>query len=152
MCCRGELIHPVLTTVTKALPLPVSHQISLTRSPPTRSADDQGEGFLLNSYDRTLVIKQITSEDVADMHNILSEYHQVSRRSQGLPAEESTLAKPWMNLLKVFFSLKYPHLTLALVKRVDPNGAIFRFARAAKWNIERDEGSSDARSMITGIL
>lgn len=42
-----------------------------------RSADDQGEGLLLNSYDRTLVIKQISSEDVADMHNILSEYHQV---------------------------------------------------------------------------
>lgn len=61
----------------KAL-LPVCYQISLTRSPPTRSADDQGEGFLLNSYDRTLVIKQISSEDVADMHNILSEYHQVS--------------------------------------------------------------------------
>lgn len=53
-------------------------QVSLTRSPPTRSADDQGEGFLLNSYDRTLVIKQISSEDVADVHNILSEYHQVS--------------------------------------------------------------------------
>lgn len=42
-----------------------------------RSTDDQGEGLLLNSYDRTLVIKQISSEDIADMHNILSEYHQV---------------------------------------------------------------------------
>ncbi len=52
-------------------------QVSLTRSPPLRSVDDQGEGLLLNSYDRTLVIKQISSEDVADMHNILSEYHQV---------------------------------------------------------------------------
>lgn len=76
-----------MATMTKTLVLPVSHQISLTRSPPTRSADDQGEGFLLNSYDRTLVIKQITSEDVADMHNILSEYHQVSRRRQRLPEE-----------------------------------------------------------------
>lgn len=52
-------------------------QVSLTRSPPMRSVDDQGEGLLLNSYDRTLVIKQISSEDVADMHSILSEYHQV---------------------------------------------------------------------------
>lgn len=51
-------------------------QVSLTRSPPF-SVDDQGEGLLLNSYDRTLVVKQISSEDVADMHNILSEYHQV---------------------------------------------------------------------------
>lgn len=49
----------------------------MTRSPPVRSVDDQGEGLLLNSYDRTLVIKQISSEEVADMHSILSEYHQV---------------------------------------------------------------------------
>uniref|UniRef100_A0A8C6PCR3 Phosphatidylinositol 5-phosphate 4-kinase type-2 gamma n=1 Tax=Nothobranchius furzeri TaxID=105023 RepID=A0A8C6PCR3_NOTFU len=54
----------------------LDYQVSLTRSPPVRSFDDQGEGLLLNSYDRTLVIKQISSEDVADMHNILSEYHQ----------------------------------------------------------------------------
>lgn len=32
---------------------------------------------MLTSYDRTLVIKQISSEEVADVHNILSEYHQV---------------------------------------------------------------------------
>lgn len=50
----------------------------MTRSPPTRSVNDQGEGLLLNSYDRTLIVKQISGEDVADMHNILSEYHQVS--------------------------------------------------------------------------
>uniref|UniRef100_A0A3B5MBJ1 Phosphatidylinositol 5-phosphate 4-kinase type-2 gamma n=1 Tax=Xiphophorus couchianus TaxID=32473 RepID=A0A3B5MBJ1_9TELE len=56
----------------------LDYQVSLTRSPPVRSADDQGESLLLNSYDRTLVIKQISSEDVADMHNILSEYHQVT--------------------------------------------------------------------------
>lgn len=56
-------------------------QVTLTRSPPCRSADDQGEGLLLNSYDRTLVIKQISSEEVADVHNILSEYHQVALRS-----------------------------------------------------------------------
>ena len=52
-------------------------QVSLTRSPPLRSTDVQGEGLLFNSYDRTLVVKQISSEDVADMHSILSEYHQV---------------------------------------------------------------------------
>lgn len=56
----------------------LNHQVSLTRSPPLKSVDDQGEGLLLNSYDRTLVIKQISSEDVADMHSILSEYHQVT--------------------------------------------------------------------------
>lgn len=35
---------------------------------------------MLTSYDRTLVIKQISSEEVADVHNILSEYHQVALR------------------------------------------------------------------------
>lgn len=54
-----------------------SLQVTLTRSAPIRSTDDQGEGLMLTSYDRTLVIKQISSEEVADVHNILSEYHQV---------------------------------------------------------------------------
>lgn len=79
------------------------HQISLTRSPPTRSADDQGEGFLLNSYDRTLVIKQITSEDVADMHNVLSEYHQVSQSRRAHPPAAPLSTTHRLNLLRVFF-------------------------------------------------
>lgn len=29
------------------------------------------------SYDKTLVVKLISSEDVADMHSLLSHYHQV---------------------------------------------------------------------------
>lgn len=52
-------------------------QVSLARSAPSKG-DGQGEGLLFTSYDRTLVVKQITSEDVADVHNILSEYHQVT--------------------------------------------------------------------------
>ncbi|CAF90055.1 unnamed protein product, partial [Tetraodon nigroviridis] len=71
-------------------------KISLTRSSPTRSADDQGEGFLLNSYDRTLVIKQITSEDVADMHNVLSEYHQHIVKCHG-----STLLPQFLGMYRV---------------------------------------------------
>uniref|UniRef100_A0A674MZQ9 Phosphatidylinositol 5-phosphate 4-kinase type-2 gamma n=1 Tax=Takifugu rubripes TaxID=31033 RepID=A0A674MZQ9_TAKRU len=74
----------------------LDYQISLTRSPPTRSADDQGEGFLLNSYDRTLVIKQISSEDVADMHNILSEYHQHIVKCHG-----STLLPQFLGMYRV---------------------------------------------------
>lgn len=67
----------------------VSLQASLTRSPPVKG-EGQGEGLLFISYDRTLVVKQITSEDVADMHSILSEYHQVLslpslRESRTLP-------------------------------------------------------------------
>ncbi|XP_003199456.2 phosphatidylinositol 5-phosphate 4-kinase type-2 gamma isoform X1 [Danio rerio] len=53
------------------------YQVSLTRSPPVK--DDKEEEavlLLLKSYDRTLIVKQISSEEVEDMHNILSEYHQ----------------------------------------------------------------------------
>uniref|UniRef100_A0A3B5MBM0 Phosphatidylinositol 5-phosphate 4-kinase type-2 gamma n=1 Tax=Xiphophorus couchianus TaxID=32473 RepID=A0A3B5MBM0_9TELE len=74
----------------------LDYQVSLTRSPPVRSADDQGESLLLNSYDRTLVIKQISSEDVADMHNILSEYHQHIVKCHG-----STLLPQFLGMYRV---------------------------------------------------
>ncbi|KAG7278897.1 hypothetical protein CRUP_036411 [Coryphaenoides rupestris] len=51
-------------------------QVSLARSSLVKDGDGQGDRLLLTSYDRTLVVKKITSEEVADMHNILSEYHQ----------------------------------------------------------------------------
>ncbi|KAG9353474.1 hypothetical protein JZ751_018076 [Albula glossodonta] len=54
----------------------LDYQVSLVRSPPVRGGDGQGEGLLMTSYDRTLVVKQISSEEVEDMHNLLSEYHQ----------------------------------------------------------------------------
>lgn len=57
---------------------PLSHQqVSLARSPPLKDEDGQRVGLLLTSYDRTLVVKEISSEEVEEMHNILSEYHQV---------------------------------------------------------------------------
>lgn len=108
----------------KAL-LHVCYQISLTRSPPTRSADDQGEGFLLNSYDRTLVIKQISSEDVADMHNILSEYHQVSS-SRGPPEPLSERSGGGL-----------ASQALPVLEVLDPNGPIFRSAGAASGTVSR---------------
>jgi 1-phosphatidylinositol-5-phosphate 4-kinase len=43
-----------------------------------KDGDGHGVGLLLTSYDRTLKLKQISSEEVEDMHNILSEYHQVT--------------------------------------------------------------------------
>ncbi|KAF3860839.1 hypothetical protein F7725_001094 [Dissostichus mawsoni] len=52
--------------------------------------------MLLNSYDRTLVIKQISSEDVADMHNILSEYHQHIVKCHG-----STLLPQFLGMYRV---------------------------------------------------
>ncbi|XP_051932187.1 phosphatidylinositol 5-phosphate 4-kinase type-2 gamma-like [Hippocampus zosterae] len=51
-------------------------QVSLARGPPLKDGDGTCEGLLLLSYDRTLVVKEISSEEVAEMHNILSEYHQ----------------------------------------------------------------------------
>ncbi|XP_029358039.1 phosphatidylinositol 5-phosphate 4-kinase type-2 gamma-like isoform X2 [Echeneis naucrates] len=52
------------------------YQVSLARSPPLKDEEGQSEGLLLTSYDRTLVIKEISSEEVEEMHNILSDYHQ----------------------------------------------------------------------------
>ncbi|KAM9362407.1 phosphatidylinositol 5-phosphate 4-kinase type-2 gamma-like [Symphorus nematophorus] len=52
------------------------YQVSLARSPPLKDEDGQCMGLLLTSYDRTLVVKEISSEEVEEMHNILSEYHQ----------------------------------------------------------------------------
>ncbi|XP_029362031.1 phosphatidylinositol 5-phosphate 4-kinase type-2 gamma isoform X2 [Echeneis naucrates] len=74
----------------------LDYQVSLTRSPPLRIVEDQGEGLLLNSYDRSLVIKQISSEDVADMHSILSEYHQHIVKCHG-----STLLPQFLGMYRV---------------------------------------------------
>uniref|UniRef100_A0A671YEZ7 Phosphatidylinositol 5-phosphate 4-kinase type-2 gamma n=1 Tax=Sparus aurata TaxID=8175 RepID=A0A671YEZ7_SPAAU len=52
------------------------YQVSLARCPPLKDEDGQCVGLLLTSYDRTLVVKEISSEEVEEMHNILSEYHQ----------------------------------------------------------------------------
>lgn len=54
------------------------HQNSLTRSAPLNS-DSQGRfgNRFLSSYDHRFVIKTVSSEDIAEMHNILKKYHQV---------------------------------------------------------------------------
>lgn len=63
---------------------PLAHpQVSLARSPPLKDEDGQREGLLLTSYDRTLVVKGISSEEVEEMHNFLSEYHQVGLTLDG---------------------------------------------------------------------
>lgn len=55
-----------------------SWQNSLTRSAPLNS-DSQGRfgNRFLSSYDHRFVIKTVSSEDIAEMHNILKKYHQV---------------------------------------------------------------------------
>uniref|UniRef100_A0A8C9WL32 Phosphatidylinositol 5-phosphate 4-kinase type-2 gamma n=1 Tax=Scleropages formosus TaxID=113540 RepID=A0A8C9WL32_SCLFO len=74
----------------------LDYQVSLARSPPVRGGDGHAEGLLLTSYDRTLVVKQISSEDVADMHNILSEYHQHIVKCHG-----STLLPQFLGMYRV---------------------------------------------------
>ena len=59
--------------------------MSLAGSPPVKDGEGQGERLLLTSGDGTLVVKKIASEEVADMHHILSEYHQV-RHEPPLPS------------------------------------------------------------------
>ncbi|XP_004692665.1 PREDICTED: phosphatidylinositol 5-phosphate 4-kinase type-2 gamma [Condylura cristata] len=56
--------------------------VSLTRSPPSESEGSDGGRFLI-SYDRTLVIKEVSSEDIADMHSNLSNYHQYIVKCHG---------------------------------------------------------------------
>lgn len=56
------------------LPSPRAPQVSLTRSPPRWAGSGRR---LLLSADRTLVLKELSSEDVADVHGLLSHYHQV---------------------------------------------------------------------------
>uniref|UniRef100_A0A8C7XZD8 Phosphatidylinositol 5-phosphate 4-kinase type-2 gamma n=1 Tax=Oryzias sinensis TaxID=183150 RepID=A0A8C7XZD8_9TELE len=54
------------------------YQVSLARSAPLKDEDGKCVGLMLTSYDRTLVIKEISSEEVEEMHIFLSEYHQVN--------------------------------------------------------------------------
>ncbi|KAJ8788798.1 hypothetical protein J1605_005094 [Eschrichtius robustus] len=60
-------------------------QNSLTRSAPLPNDSQARSGARFHtSYDKRYIIKTITSEDVAEMHNILKKYHQrPSRRSPG---------------------------------------------------------------------
>ncbi|XP_019942120.2 phosphatidylinositol 5-phosphate 4-kinase type-2 gamma-like isoform X1 [Paralichthys olivaceus] len=52
------------------------YRVSLAHCPPLKDEEGHSVGMLLTSYDRTLVVKEISSEEVEEMHNILSEYHQ----------------------------------------------------------------------------
>lgn len=54
----------------------LDYQISLTRHAPYSECNVRSSMLFHRSYDRRHVIKQISSEDVADMHSFLSDYHQ----------------------------------------------------------------------------
>lgn len=56
----------------------INSQNSLTRSAPLANDSQARSGARFHtSYDKRYIIKTITSEDVAEMHNILKKYHQV---------------------------------------------------------------------------
>ncbi|KAL2090683.1 hypothetical protein ACEWY4_012946 [Coilia grayii] len=75
----------------------LDYQASLVRSPPVQHPDSQQqEGLLLSSYDRTLIVKEISSEEVEDMLSILSEYHQHIVTCHG-----STLLPQFLGLYRI---------------------------------------------------
>lgn len=71
-------------------------QNSVTRSAPINS-DSQGRcgTRFLTTYDRRFVIKTVSSEDVAEMHNILKKYHQVLRVSSMAGQQRASSGSSW---------------------------------------------------------
>ncbi|XP_033367428.1 phosphatidylinositol 5-phosphate 4-kinase type-2 beta [Parus major] len=69
-------------------------QNSVTRSAPVNS-DSQGRcgARFLTTYDRRFVIKAVSSEDVAEMHNILKKYHQFLYQGSTVSREASDKEK-----------------------------------------------------------
>lgn len=69
-------------------------QNSLTRSAPLNS-DSQGRfgNRFLSSYDHRFVIKTVSSEDIAEMHNILKKYHQVEVHTPHTQADRNVRLK-----------------------------------------------------------
>lgn len=79
-------------------------QNSLTRSAPLNS-DSQGRfgNRFLSSYDHRFVIKTVSSEDIAEMHNILKKYHQVETLT---PPQWTVRARQsWQNQTPEYFWL-----------------------------------------------
>ncbi|NXT06146.1 PI42A kinase, partial [Prunella fulvescens] len=68
-----RIMYPfLLGTITS------NYSNSLTRSAPLANDSQARSGARFHtSYDKRYIIKTITSEDVAEMHNILKKYHQV---------------------------------------------------------------------------
>ncbi|XP_066528857.1 phosphatidylinositol 5-phosphate 4-kinase type-2 gamma [Hoplias malabaricus] len=82
------------------------YQASLVRSPPVKDGKDSDQR-LLTSYDRTLIIKQISSEEVEDMHHILSEYHQHIVTYHGV-----TLLPQFLGMYRVSVDSEHTYVTI----------------------------------------
>uniref|UniRef100_A0AAR2LKD9 Phosphatidylinositol 5-phosphate 4-kinase type-2 gamma n=1 Tax=Pygocentrus nattereri TaxID=42514 RepID=A0AAR2LKD9_PYGNA len=83
------------------------YQVSLARSPPIKDSNSQEDRLLLTSYDHTLIIKQISSEEVEDMHHILSEYHQHIVTCHGI-----TLLPQFLGMYRVTVDNEDTYLTV----------------------------------------
>ncbi|KAI4878353.1 hypothetical protein NFI96_033704 [Prochilodus magdalenae] len=83
------------------------YQVSLARSPPIKDGSSQEERLLLTSYDRTLIIRQISSEEVEEMHHILSEYHQHIVTCHGI-----TLLPQFLGMYRVTVDNEDTYLTV----------------------------------------
>ncbi|XP_028929795.1 phosphatidylinositol 5-phosphate 4-kinase type-2 gamma isoform X2 [Ornithorhynchus anatinus] len=79
------------------------YQVSLTRSPPSET--EGSDGRFLVSYDKTLVIKEVSSEDIADMHSNLSDYHQYVVKCHG-----STLLPQFLGMYRVSVDSEHSYL------------------------------------------
>ncbi|XP_064408502.1 phosphatidylinositol 5-phosphate 4-kinase type-2 gamma isoform X2 [Latimeria chalumnae] len=74
----------------------LDYQISLTRSSPYSDSEGCSGGVFFTSYDKTLIVKLISSDYVADMHSILSDYHQYIVKCHG-----STLLPQFLGMYRL---------------------------------------------------
>ncbi|XP_034023587.1 phosphatidylinositol 5-phosphate 4-kinase type-2 gamma-like isoform X2 [Thalassophryne amazonica] len=81
------------------------YQVSVTRSPPVKNEERQTAGLLLTTFDRSLVVKEISSEEVEEIHSILSEYHQHIATCHG-----STLLPQFLAMYRVTVESEDTHL------------------------------------------
>lgn len=97
-----------------ALFFSVCLQNSLTRSAPLNSEAQGRSGARFHtSYDKRYVIKTISSEDVAEMHNILKKYHQVSLKEQK-QIQAFSRAQHWMKHQEFIYFILFSVLTFIL--------------------------------------
>ncbi|XP_034023588.1 phosphatidylinositol 5-phosphate 4-kinase type-2 gamma-like isoform X3 [Thalassophryne amazonica] len=76
-----------------------------TTSPPVKNEERQTAGLLLTTFDRSLVVKEISSEEVEEIHSILSEYHQHIATCHG-----STLLPQFLAMYRVTVESEDTHL------------------------------------------
>uniref|UniRef100_A0A8B9LE29 Phosphatidylinositol 5-phosphate 4-kinase type-2 gamma n=1 Tax=Astyanax mexicanus TaxID=7994 RepID=A0A8B9LE29_ASTMX len=130
------------------------YQVSLARSPPIRDGSGQDER-VLTSYDRTLIIKQISSEEVEDMHHILSEYHQHIVTCHGI-----TLLPQFLGMYRVTVDNEDTYLTvtrsmfshrLTIHRKYDLKGSLVSREASDKEKVRSDRSVLCVQGLNTGF-